>query len=73
MIIEEWAREPAVPEDQPAADSLKAEEEGAENTTAERLGLGFYIPFPSPSRPVPLPLSLFLTLILPYQHNTTLL
>lgn len=58
LITEELAREPAVPKEQPAADSLSAEEEGAENTTAERLSLSFYIPFPSPSRPVPFPLPL---------------
>lgn len=58
VISEEGAREPTVPKEQPAADSLRAEEEGVENTTAERLSLSFYIPFPSPSRPVPFPRSL---------------
>lgn len=64
VIIEEWTREPAVPKEQPAADSLGAEEEGAENTTAVRLSLSFYIPFPSPSRPVPFPLPLSFSLFL---------
>lgn len=64
VISKEGMREPTVPKEQPAADSLKAEEEGAENTTAERLSLSFYIPFPSPSRPVPFPLSLSFSLVL---------
>lgn len=67
VISEEEIREPTVPKEQPAADSLRAEEEGAENTTAKRLRLGFYIPFPSPSRAVPFPLALSFSLFLSNQ------